>query len=93
VRHFVHVLSFPVQERDVVTNPDKALLDKSDFTQIAATMRVRGEELVQSLGVTSGMEILKLGCGDGTTAAPTAKLRANVLRVNLYVRFYDVTPF
>ena len=64
-------------------NPNKALWEKGDFTQIAATMRDSGEELVQSLGVTSGMEVLDLGCGDGTTAVPTAKLGANVLGVDI----------
>ena len=64
-------------------NPNKALWEKGDFTQIAATMRDSGEELVQDFGVTSGMEGLDLGCGDGTTAVPTAKLGANVLGVTL----------
>ena len=64
-------------------NPNKALWEKGDFTQIAATMRDSGEELVRDLGVTSGMEVLDLGCGDGTTAVPTAKLGANVLGVDI----------
>lgn len=64
-------------------NPNKALWEKGDFTQIAATMRDSGEELVRSLGVTSGMEVLDLGCGDGTTALPTAGLGANVLGVDI----------
>jgi SAM-dependent methyltransferase len=68
---------------DVVMNPNKALWEKGDFTQIAITMRDSGEELVRSLGVTSGMEVLDLGCGDGTTAVPTAKLGANVLGVDI----------
>lgn len=64
-------------------NPNKALWEKGDFTQIAATMRHSGEELVRSLGVTSGMEVLDLGCGDGTTALPAAELGANVLGVDI----------
>ena len=64
-------------------NLNKALWEKGDFTQIAATMRHSGEDLVRSLGVTSGMKVLDLGCGDGTTALPTAELGADVLGVDI----------
>ena len=64
-------------------NPNKALREKGDFTRIAETMRRSGEELVRGLGVTSGMEVLDLGCGDGTTALPAAELGANVLGVDI----------
>ena len=60
-------------------NPNKALWEKGDFTRIAATMRESGEELVGQLAITQGLEVLDLGCGDGTTALPAAKLGANVL--------------
>ena len=66
-------------------NPNKALWEKGDFTRIAATMRESGEDLVRGLGVTSGMEVLDLGCGDGTTAVPAAQLGANVLGVDIAV--------
>jgi len=69
--------------KGLVMNPNKALWEKGDFTQIAATMRDSGEELVRSLGVTNDMEVLDLGCGDGTTAVPAAKLGANVLGVDI----------
>jgi len=64
-------------------NPNKALWEKGDFTRIAATMRESGEELVKDLGITSGLEVLDLGCGDGTTAIPAARLGANVLGVDI----------
>ena len=64
-------------------NPNKALWVKDDFTSIAKTMRQSGEELVRGLGVTSGMEILDLSCGDGTTALPAAALGANVLGIDI----------
>jgi hypothetical protein len=32
-------------------------------------MRESGEALVMTLGVTDGLEVLDLGCGDGTTAS------------------------
>jgi ubiquinone/menaquinone biosynthesis C-methylase UbiE len=46
-------------------------------------MRESGEALVQSLGITTGLRVLDLGCGDGTTALPAAKLGANVLGVDI----------
>ncbi|MDQ8756622.1 methyltransferase domain-containing protein [Sphingosinicella sp. LHD-64] len=64
-------------------NPNKALWEKGDFTQIAETMRESGEELVAALGVAGGMEMLDLGCGDGTTALPAARAGANVLGVDI----------
>jgi len=64
-------------------NPNKALWEKGDFTRIAETMRGSGEGLVKGLGITRGLEVLDLGCGDGTTAIPTAKLGANVLGVDI----------
>lgn len=60
-------------------NPNKALWEKGDFARIAETMRESGEAFVSTLGITEGMHILDLGCGDGTTAIPEAKLGANVL--------------
>ena len=64
-------------------NPNKALWEKGDFTRIAATMRESGEELVECLGVKPGLDILDLGCGDGTTAIPEATRGANVLGVDI----------
>jgi ubiquinone/menaquinone biosynthesis C-methylase UbiE len=64
-------------------NPNKALWEKGDFTRIAQTMRESGEALVKSLGVTKGLKVLDVGCGDGTTALPEAKLGADVLGVDI----------
>ena len=64
-------------------NPNKALWEKGDFTRIAATMRESGETLVQRLGITKGLKVLDLGCGDGTTALPAAKLGADVLGIDI----------
>jgi SAM-dependent methyltransferase len=64
-------------------NPNKALWEKGDFTRIAASMRESGEALVKELGITDGLEVLDLGCGDGTTALPAAQLGANVLGVDI----------
>ena len=64
-------------------NPNQALWEKGDFTRIAETMRESGEALVQRLGITQGLKVLDLGCGDGTTALPAAKLGAEVLGVDI----------
>src|SRR6476659_3347461 len=64
-------------------NPNKALWEKGDFTRIAATIRESGEALVQRLGIKNGMKVLDLGCGDGTTALPAARLGAEVLGVDI----------
>jgi SAM-dependent methyltransferase len=64
-------------------NPNKALWEKGDFTRIAATMRESGEALVARLGITPGLKVLDLGCGDGTTALPAARLGADVLGVDI----------
>ena len=65
------------------TNPNKALWEKGDFTRIAASMRESGEALVKAIGIASGMFVLDLGCGDGTTALPAAKTGARVLGVDI----------
>jgi ubiquinone/menaquinone biosynthesis C-methylase UbiE len=64
-------------------NPNKALWEKGDFTRIAETMRESGEALVGKFGITQGLKVLDLGCGDGTTAIPAAKRGADVLGVDI----------
>src|SRR5438046_4927911 len=64
-------------------NPNKALWEKGDFTRIAQSMRESGEALVNSLGISKGFKVLDLGCGDGTTALPEARLGADVLGVDI----------
>ena len=65
------------------TNANKALWEKVDFTRIAASMRDSVESLVGTLGITPGLSVLDLGCGDGTTALPAARLGADVLGVDI----------
>lgn len=64
-------------------NPNKALWEKGDFTRIAATMRQSAEEIIESVGVAEGMQVLDLACGDGNTAIPSAKRGADVLGVDI----------
>jgi SAM-dependent methyltransferase len=66
-----------------ITNPNKALWEKGDFTRIARTMRESGEALVRAIGVAPRERVLDLGCGDGTTALPAARLGAHVLGVDI----------
>ena len=70
-------------------NPNKALWEKGDFTRIAESMRESGEALVTSFGVRKGLKILDLGCGDGTTALPAARLGADVLGVDIARNLVD----
>ena len=63
--------------------PNQELWEKGDFTRIAATMRESGEQLVRGLGIAPGTKVLDLGCGDGTTALPAARLGAEVLGVDV----------
>lgn len=70
-------------------NPNKALWEKGDFTRIAETMRESGAALVAKLGITQGLNVLDLGCGDGTTAIPEAKLGATVLGVDIARNLVD----
>lgn len=71
------------QTTPTTPNPNKALWEKGDFTRIADTMRESGITLVSKLGITKDSKVLDLGCGDGTTAIPAAKLGANVLGVDI----------
>ena len=71
------------------TNPNKALWGKGDFTAIAALMRQSGEAVVKSLGVTTPLRVLDLGCGDGTTAVPLARLGAEVVGIDIAKNLVD----
>ena len=64
-------------------NPNKALWEKGDFTEIAAFMRQSGEALVKSLGITPPLRALDLGCGDGTTAVHLAQLGAEAVGIDI----------
>jgi SAM-dependent methyltransferase len=65
------------------TNPNQALWEKGDFTRIAETMRESGEAVVRGFGDLTGLAVLDLGCGDGTTAVPAAQLGARVVGVDI----------
>jgi ubiquinone/menaquinone biosynthesis C-methylase UbiE len=67
----------------VIANPNKALWEKGDFTEIAAFMRQSGEAVIQSLGITPPLRVLDLGCGDGTTALPLARTGAEVTGIDI----------
>ena len=66
-----------------IVSPNQALWEKGDFTRIAASMRESGEALVNRLDITAGLRVLDLGCGDGTTALPIARLGADVAGVDI----------
>ena len=72
-------------------NPNKALWEKGDFTRIAETMRESGDAFGESLGVTRGMKVLDLGCGEEALAisqnrsarAGFAEMPATFLRITV----------
>src|SRR5712671_2278507 len=70
-------------------NPNKALWEKGDFTEIAALMRESGEAVVKSLGITTPLRVLDLGCGDGTTAVPLGLLGAEVVGIDIARNLVD----
>jgi SAM-dependent methyltransferase len=76
-------------ETEQAVNPNKALWEKGDFTQIASTMRISGARLASRLNIIEGMKVLDVGCGDGTTAIPMARLGADVLGVDIARNLVD----
>jgi ubiquinone/menaquinone biosynthesis C-methylase UbiE len=78
-----------ISSKGAVMNPNKALWEKGDFTEIAAFMRESGEVLVKSLGITTPIRILDVGCGDGTTALPLARLGAEVVGIDIAKNLVD----
>ena len=64
-------------------NPNKALWEKGDFTRIARACGKVARRWSRALGITKGLKVLDLGCGDGTTALPEASLGADVLGVDI----------
>jgi SAM-dependent methyltransferase len=77
------------REGIIPMNPNKALWEKGDFTRIAESMRKSGEALVKGFEITKGLKVLDLGCGDGTTALPEARLGADVLGVDIAKNLVD----
>jgi ubiquinone/menaquinone biosynthesis C-methylase UbiE len=71
------------QGKERAMNPNQALWEKGDFTEIAAFMRESGDALVRSIGVEPHLKVLDLGCGDGTTALPMALLGAEVTGIDI----------
>ncbi len=70
-------------------NSNQALWEKGDFTRIAESMRTSGDAVVERIGVTPGLEVLDLGCGDGTTALPAARRGADVLGIDIARNLVD----
>src|SRR5258708_14472284 len=64
-------------------NQKKGLWEKGDFTEIAALMRQSGEAFAKSLEASATLRVLDLGCGDGTTALPLARLGAEVVGIDI----------
>ncbi|HYN34860.1 MAG TPA: class I SAM-dependent methyltransferase [Ilumatobacteraceae bacterium] len=65
------------------TNPNKALREQGDFTRLAETMRTSGEEFIRRLDLSIELDVLDLGCGDGTTAIPAAQAGGDVRGIDI----------
>jgi SAM-dependent methyltransferase len=76
-------LSKQLGVESAVMNPNKALWEKGDFTEIAALMRESGRKVVKSLEIEPPLHALDLGCGDGTTALPLARVGAEVVGIDI----------
>jgi ubiquinone/menaquinone biosynthesis C-methylase UbiE len=72
-----------------IVNPNQALWEKGDFTEIATFMRESGEAVVRSLGIKPPLRALDLGCGDGTTAVPLAQTGADVVGIDIAANLVD----
>ena len=79
----LNMMEMNTAQNGAAENPNRALWEKGDFTEIAAFMRQSGEAVVESLGLKPPLRALDLGCGDGTTALPLALLGANVMGVDI----------
>jgi ubiquinone/menaquinone biosynthesis C-methylase UbiE len=78
-RQLIHSIFIKIK----TMNANQELWEKGDFTRLAETMRESGAALVEKIGITKGIKVLDLGCGDGTTAIPAAKLGADVTGVDI----------
>jgi ubiquinone/menaquinone biosynthesis C-methylase UbiE len=72
-----------IRPMNAIVNANKALWEKGDFTRVASFMRESGEAVAGSLGVPPAFRVLDLGCGDGTTALPLARLGAEVVGIDI----------
>ena len=52
-------------------------------------MRESGEAVVQSIGIEPPLRVLDLGCGDGTTAVPLARMGAEVVGIDIARNLVD----
>lgn len=70
-------------------SPNQALWEKGDFVKIANSMRAAGTRFIEKTGIRPGDEVLDLGCGDGTTALPSARIGANVTGIDIARNLVD----
>ena len=68
-----------VDRNQAVNNDERIRIrrcGRKAISRRSPSMRGGGEALVATIGVTPGMNVLDLGCGDGTTAVPEAQAGA-----------------
>lgn len=64
-------------------NPNKALWEKGDFTEIAAFIAALGRRVRSIAFANATVAGAAFGCGDGTSALPLAKMGADVLGIDI----------
>jgi 2-polyprenyl-3-methyl-5-hydroxy-6-metoxy-1,4-benzoquinol methylase len=65
-------------------NTNRALREEADFPETDALRGESGEAVIESLRIAPPpLRVLDLGCGDGTTAVPLARMGADVVGVDI----------
>jgi len=77
------------RQLEAIELAESRVWETGDFIRIAESMRTSGEALVKGLGITKGLKLLDLGCGEGSTALSAARLGADVLGVDIARHFVD----
>lgn len=70
-------------EMDSLKKKLRATWMAGDFAEIAKAIEAGAEEFVSRLGITKGMTVLDVACGNGNTAIPAAWLGAEVTGVDI----------
>jgi 2-polyprenyl-3-methyl-5-hydroxy-6-metoxy-1,4-benzoquinol methylase len=70
-------------EMETLKSKLRATWMAGDFAEIAKSIEVGADEFVNRLGITEGMTLLDVACGNGNTAIPAARLGARVTGVDI----------
>lgn len=71
------------QEMETLKAKLRGTWTAGDFSEIAKSFATGAAEFVNNIGISSGMRVLDVACGDGNTAIPEARGGAEVTGVDL----------